>query len=297
MTFRPSAPDRAAVPVPDGITAAGGATTDLVRKADQLRTRGYTIVRGALSPDEVVAARAALDAIFRRESALAPRRGWLTDAYRVAYMLPEKAAFFRSFCARDDLLALMRAVLGADCVLGSLNGLAMVPRGASQELHIDQTESVPGIVLTVNALYVLDDFSAETGATRLVPGSNDRVWTGDRSQIEAAEAEAIHLDAAAGSLIAYSGGSWHAGSRNRTDRPRRALHAFFARSWVRPHWDFPASLSRRVARDLDAEQRALLGYGLGPRRYDPWADRSYPGGQPGLVTRWRAILRRRLLAR
>ncbi len=91
--------------------------------------------------------------------------------------------------------------------------------------------------------------------------------------------------------------AWHAGSANRTDGPRRAIHAFFLRPWVQPHWDFRASLSRRAARALTAKQRALLGFGVGPRRYDTWADDSYLGESPGVFARLRAILRRRLLAR
>jgi len=269
----------------------------LTRHATELRERGYTIVPGVLTTSEVAAARAALDAVFARESALAPHRGWLTDAYRVTYMLPLKHAFFRSFCARDELLALMRAVLGPGCVLGSLNGLAMRPGGSGQELHIDQGESVPGTVLTVNALHTLDDFTVANGCTRLVPGSHERLFTGDPAELAAAEAEAIALEAPAGSLIAYSGGTWHAGSANRTERPRRAIHAFFVRPWVQPHWSFRASLSPRAARALGAEERALLGFDLGPRVYDRWADRSYLGPHPGPLARLRAILRRRLLAR
>lgn len=280
-----------------GRTWTTRSAADLARHADELRMRGYTILRDFLSPGEVATSRAALDAVFRRESSIAPRRGWLTDAYRVAYMLPEKDPLFLAFAQRDELLALVRAVLGADCVLGSLNGLTMTPGGGAQPLHLDQAASVPGMVLTVNALHTLDDFTRENGCTRLVPESSDRIWSGDPAELAAAEGEAIPLEAPAGSLIAYSGGAWHAGSSNHTDQPRRALHAYFTRPWLRPHWDFPASLSRRTARKLTAEERTLLGFGLGPRRYDPWADRSWLTGQPGFLARWRAILRRRLLAR
>ncbi len=267
------------------------------RHAGEIRSQGFTIVEGVLAPDEVVAARGALDSVFAREAALAPRRGWLTGAHRVTYMLPQKHPLFRSFCVRDDLLALMRDVLGDGCVLGSLNGLTMQPGGIAQALHIDQAESVPGTVLTVNAIHVLDDFSAANGCTRLVPRSQQRIWTGDAEQIAAAEAETIALEAPAGSVIAYDGAAWHAGSANRTDRPRRAVHAFFVRQWVRPHWDFPASVSHAVARDLTSEERAVLGFGAGPRRWDRCADRSYLAGSPRPLEWLRDVLRRRLLGR
>ena len=190
----------------------------------------------------------------------------------------------------------MRALLGPGCVLSSLNGLRMTPGGKDQRLHIDQEETVPGPILSINALHTLDDFTRESGGTRVVPESHHRVWTGDADAIEAAEVEAVYIEAPAGSLIAYAGGLWHAGSRNRTNRERRAVHAFFARKWMRPQWDFPRSLSPDVVAALTVEQRQLFGFLGGPLRYDPGSDRIHQGEfAPGRIARLRSILRRFLL--
>jgi len=278
--------------------AAAGAdrwvTEALDHHAEALRSRGYTVVEGVLTNAEVEEARCALDDIFRREARIGLRRGWHNDVYKVAYMLPQKHQLFRSFCQREALLSLMRAVLGPGCVVASLNGLTMTPGGADQRLHIDQEESVPGTILCINALYTLDDFTRENGCTRLVPRSHDRVWTGDVAAIDSAEAEAVYVEAPAGSLIAYSGGLWHAGSRNRTDCDRRAVHAFFAREWMRPHWDFPRSLSPDVVAMLTPEQRQLFGFSAAPRRYDPGSDHVLWGALTWRerMARWRSALRR-----
>lgn len=257
------------------------------------------MIEGALTTAEVEDARAALNEIFRREGRIGLRRGWHNDVYKVAYMLPQKHRLFRSFCQRDPLLALMRAVLGPGCVVASLNGLTMTPGGRDQGLHMDQEESVPGTILCVNAVHALDDFTRENGCTRLVPGSQERIWTGDAAGIESAEAEAVFVEAPAGSLIAYSGGLWHAGSRNRTNRDRRAVHAFFAREWMRPHWDFPRSLSSDVVATLTPEQRQLFGFSAAARRYDPGSDRVFWGAPTWRerMARWRSVLRRFSLSR
>ena len=261
--------------------------------AEAVRSRGYTVVEGVLTTAEVEEARFALDEIFGREERIGPLRGWHNDVYKVAYMLPQKHPLFRSFCQREALLSLMRALLGPRCVMASLNGLTMSPGGQDQRLHIDQEETVPGTILCINALHTLDDFTRESGCTRLVPGSHDRIWTGDADALEAAEAEAVYVEAPAGSLIAYSGGLWHAGSRNRTDRDRRAIHAFFAREWMRPHWDFPRSLSSNVVAALTKEQRQLFGFFAAPRRYDPWSNRIHRGEvATGRIARLRSMLSR-----
>ena len=270
-------------------------TQSLDDHAQALRSRGYTVIEAILEAEEVAAARAALDTILQREARLAPRRGWHNDVCRIAYALPQKHALFRSFCQREPLLSLMRAVLGPRCVLGSLNGITMVPGGGEQKLHIDQPETVRGLVVTINALHTLDDFTPENGCTRVVPGSQERPWTGDPRGIESAEAEAVFVEAPAGSLIAYSGGLWHAGSRNRTTRERRAIHAFFAREWMQPQWDFPRSFSRGVVRQLTPEQRQLFGFAAGGLRYDARTDWFHRGEPPGRLARARSLLRRIVL--
>lgn len=233
----------------------------------EFHQQGYTIVPDVLTVEEISATNAALDAIFAREAAIGPLRGWHNDCYKVAYMLPGKDLHFRDFPFNPLVLPLMQLLLGPRCVVGSLNGLSMTPGGVGQTLHLDQPETVPGFVLTVNALIALDDFTVANGATRVVPGSQNRPMpTGEeRGKIED---EAIHLEAPAGSLIAFNGGLWHAGSRNSTSRPRRAIHTFYHRPWVVPQWDYPRSLSEEIAEKLTDEQRRIFGFDARPQWYD-----------------------------
>ena len=227
--------------------------------AHELRTRGYTIIQGVLDSAQISEARSALEDVFEREKEIAPKRGWVNNVYRVAYLLPQKHALFRSFCLSPRLLPLMKTILGENCILASLNGLTMMPGGETQLLHIDQNETIPGSVLYINALHTLDDFTRENGCTRVVPFSQDRLWVKD-CDTAPFEKETVYLEAPAGSLIAYNGGLWHAGSQNKTDKPRRAIHAFFSRPWVRPQWDYTRSLSPDVIAGLSEEQKRLFGF-------------------------------------
>jgi hypothetical protein len=245
----------------------------LEQHLDALRSQGFTVVPGALTATEVHEARGALDEIFWREDAIAPARGWQTRVYRVSYMLPQKHRVFRTIFQKPALLELIRAALGDTCILSSLNGYTTTPGGEEQPLHLDQEQTVPGTLLTINAIHALDDFTRENGCTRLVPGSQERQWTGRAADIEAGEKEAVHIEVPAGSVIAYSGGVWHASGCNRTTGPRRAIHAFFARDWVRPQWNFPGSLSSDVVASLSAGERRLLGFDARSQRYDDETDR------------------------
>jgi ectoine hydroxylase-related dioxygenase (phytanoyl-CoA dioxygenase family) len=82
-----------------------------------------------------------------------------------------------------------------------------------------------------NSIWLLDDFTAGNGATRVVPGSHR---LGQRPGDAMADPAARHpgqvqLIAPAGTVVIFNSHLWHGGTRNRTARPRRALHSYFTR--------------------------------------------------------------------
>ena len=182
-------------------------------------------------------------------------------------MLPQKHELFRRMPLNPKLLPLMRKLLGEDCVMSSLNGLTMSPGGDTQKLHLDQHEHVPGVVININALHALDDFTKANGCTRVVPFSHDRP-PGTPIDHEQDERDAVYLEAPAGSVIAFNGGLVHAGSANTTQGLRRCLHFYYTRPWVRTQWDYPASFSPDVVAGLSDEQKRLFGFYSPEQRYD-----------------------------
>jgi ectoine hydroxylase-related dioxygenase (phytanoyl-CoA dioxygenase family) len=227
--------------------------------AREILDQGYTVIPGVLDAEQVLAARAALEQIFARESEIGRERNWHNNVYKVAYFLPQKHAMFRGLGLNERLVPIIREILGKGCNLSNVNGLTMTPGGETQRLHLDAFESTPGTCVYINALHCLDDFSEANGGTRVVPGSHKKVWP--REMItEEVEREAIYLSAKAGSVIAYDGALLHAGSRNGTDQPRRALHLFYHRSWAKPQWDYPRSFTTDVSAQLTTEQKSLFGF-------------------------------------
>lgn len=78
---------------------------------------------------------------------------------------------------------------------------------------------------------MLDDFTRENGATRMVPGSHR--W-GTRPQEVLQDPLAPHpqevlLTGKAGSIAVMNAHMWHGGTANRTAAPRLAMHAFYCR--------------------------------------------------------------------
>jgi hypothetical protein len=240
--------------------------------AGQIREHGFAILPDLLSAAQVDTALRALGEVFDAEADIAIDRRWLTDAYRVAYMLPAKHEAFATLWDQPASVGLARAVLGGDAVLAAFNGMAMLPHGEGQSLHRDHPVPTPGVTLFMNIVCALDPFIPANGATRLVPGTHlspvpdSAAITPD--QRRELEERAVTVELAPGSAVAFDATLWHAAGRNTTDGERRALHMFFARRWVQPHWDFPASLSAETASGMTDDQRSLLGFGNTARRYE-----------------------------
>ena len=144
------------------------------------------------------------------------------------------------------------------------------PGGPNQDLHLDQAEHTPGIVININATHTLDDFTKENGATRIVPLSQLR--TGKNRKFSDEESNTVQIEAPAGSVIAFNGGAIHAGSANRTQSLRRCAHAFYTRPWVKSQWDYTRSFTPEIIATLSDEQRRLFGFTSKEPAYDLKSD-------------------------
>ena len=109
--------------------------------------------------------------------------------------------------------------------------------------------------LEVVVLYALSDFTAENGATRVVPGSH--LWPEKRKP---QEHEVVAAEMRAGSAIYYTGKTLHGGGPNSTDQMRRALFLGFSLGWLRTKENFFVSTPIDKVRDMPKRVQQLLGY-------------------------------------
>jgi ectoine hydroxylase-related dioxygenase (phytanoyl-CoA dioxygenase family) len=66
----------------------------------------------------------------------------------------------------------------------------------------------------LTAIWALDDFTAENGATLVVPGSHRN------RHGKPARGEAVPMEMLAGSVMLFSGRLWHGAGANTSTRPR-----------------------------------------------------------------------------
>jgi ectoine hydroxylase-related dioxygenase (phytanoyl-CoA dioxygenase family) len=146
--------------------------------------------------------------------------------------LVNKGEAFEVCYTHPRVLAAIAHVLSNDLKLSSLNSRFALPGEGLQRLHVDWKEAVPaGAYQVCNSIWLIDAFTPENGATRVVPGSHQK---GRLPQDEMADPMATHpeealLAAPAGTVVIFNSHTWHGGTLNRTNRPRRAIHSYFCR--------------------------------------------------------------------
>ena len=102
----------------------------------------------------------------------------------------------------------------------------------------------------------MTDFTAENGATRLVPGSHK--WDDIR---QPTEAEAVQAIMPKGSACFFVGATYHGGSPNYTkDEWRIAMFTGYILGWLRQEQNFYLSVPPDMARSLPKAVGQMLGY-------------------------------------
>ena len=177
--------------------------------------------------------RARVEALFASEGENAGSEFRGEENARRLANLVDKGEVFREAIVRKEILELVASVLGDNFKLSSLNLRSANPEsGSVQPLHVDMglLPDATGYA-TCNCVWMLDDFTLENGALRVIPGSHR--W-GKKPQDVLSDLYAKHpqevlVTGRAGTVVVMNAHAWHGGTANRTTRERRALHSFYVR--------------------------------------------------------------------
>lgn len=219
-------------------------------EVDSLDKNGFLCLGQLLSTDEVREINNKIEALQALEGANAGAE--LADSKYIRHPkeagadrladLVNKGSIFDQFYTNPRVLAGIRAVLGKQFKLSSLNYRAAKPGKGLQKLHVDYGNSVPeGAYKVCNSIWLLDDFVENNGATRIVPGSHKSKLLPDEVMEDTtlAHPDEIKIIAPAGSVYIFNSHVWHGGTTNFTNAYRRSIHSYFCAS------DQPQQINQR----------------------------------------------------
>jgi ectoine hydroxylase-related dioxygenase (phytanoyl-CoA dioxygenase family) len=236
--------------------------SDPAAVATHLRAHGYAIVDDVAEADLI-------DRFEREVQPFVERSAHGRDVYDGRRTRRTGALIARSPAGRElvmhpTVLATARAFLDhvTSIQLHLTQLISIEPGETAQKLHRDQMAFdfypfPPDYHVQCNTMWAITDFTADNGATHVVPGSSGV------SDAVAASLPEFQAEMRRGSVLFYEGKVVHGGGANRSDTTRRGLNITYAVGWVRQEENQFLACPPDVARTLDDDLLRLMGYQQG----------------------------------
>jgi ectoine hydroxylase-related dioxygenase (phytanoyl-CoA dioxygenase family) len=222
---------------------------------------GYVILRELLSRAETDDLAAAL-APFEEGRPMG-RNDFEGERTHRVYSLAAKGEVFMRLAENPVVLSLVDRVLMPNWLLSNLQSIRIHPGETPQPWHTDDGFYAiprPRTKLAVSTIWAIEDFTAENGATELIPGSH--LW-GDETPHDDARG-AIRAIMPRGSVVVFDGALWHRGGLNTSSVTRLAISPQYCQPWLRPQESQLLIAPPEIARGCSARGRAMLGYSIHP---------------------------------
>ncbi|GLZ08419.1 hypothetical protein Acsp03_58850 [Actinomadura sp. NBRC 104412] len=224
-----------------------------------LERDGYVILTDLLGREECDELRAELTPLLGRTG----RNAFEGHRTQRIYSVLNKTRAVDRLVDHPRVLALIDRLLLPNYLLSQLQVINILPGEDAQLLHPDDgfyPVPRPRPELSVATIWAIDDFTADNGATVLIPGSHR--WPNGRTPTDADSRVTAVMPA--GSCVLFVGTLWHGGGANLSAAPRLAATAQYCQPWLRTQEAFTLSTSQDVVREVSEDIRRMLGYSIHP---------------------------------
>lgn len=266
---------------PDALLLDAARELELTENLLELEVNGYTVI----PPEKVGSSwfreklRDAVVSVHKRRmenssQADAMKMAHMAGAGELTSYILWEDPIFETALMNPVVQLLARAMTGHACRLSMIEGVVKPAGNASLGLHCDSamSEPYPPVPQFCNVTYALTDYSAECGSTTFVPGSHRLLRqpvgsevNGDFSSSSIAggygtvKPAAVPVTCKAGSIVAWSGLTWHGAVPRTAPGDRVSVLMYFCRWYLKTQENFrdhvpPESLKRhgpRFAQLLD----------------------------------------------
>lgn len=128
----------------------------------------------------------------------------------------------------------------------------------ANNIHRDIRSYSGELPLLLNTLIMLDDFTAENGATFLMSESH-------RTHPELPSEEAFQLKAEqaigkAGSILVFNSNVWHRAGLNKTHLPRRSITPMYCKPFIKQQYDYCRALGYQNVASYSQWLQQVLGF-------------------------------------
>jgi len=229
---------------------------------ESLQRDGYVILERAID-------RAAIDELAAALGPFEAHRPMGRNAFeglhsQRVYSLAGKGEPFRRLVEHPAVLALLDRVLLPNYLLSTAQSIRLHPGEAAQAWHTDDgfylTPRPHERPLAISLIWALEDFTADNGATEVIPGSHR--WGIERPETHPFASVAAVMPA--GSVLLFDAALFHRGGNNRSPGTRLAISIQYCQPYLRPQEAQLLIVPPEAARACTDRMRAMLGYSIHP---------------------------------
>jgi hypothetical protein len=217
----------------------------------ELVDNGYTVIQDPKAQDIAEEVREAIiRAVPAKPDEKAPTRFTLLD----------QDPIFAEAITVPRLLALVEFLLGRGALFSQLSGSRRRQGRSSLGLHADNSwfpAPFPEWEISCTACFVTDDFTRESGATLVIPGTHKLKRHPPKERRESLEG-AVPIIAPKGAICLWDGSVWHGNYPRQLPGERVVLHMTYTRIGMHPIESYD-HLDERWFEGKDAALPSLLG--------------------------------------
>lgn len=235
------------------------------KQQDELAQEGFTRLPSVFSAQQVTDLCAYLETLWTAEGQEAGSENYKEATARRLANLANKGDVFRSVFAHPTVLNGVEQVIGSDIRVSMLNARDALPHTKGrQPFHCDTDDSGKADekgYYACTVIWMLDDFTPENGATRLVPRTHltDQLPKEVMEDVFAPHPDEIVATGQRGDVLIFNGHCWHAGGLNQTEQTRRAILVHYLRAGIPRRPDRRQHLDPEVRAGMTAHELDLLG--------------------------------------
>jgi ectoine hydroxylase-related dioxygenase (phytanoyl-CoA dioxygenase family) len=238
---------------------------------------GYEIIEDAVD----------LDALTRIRTELAPylqghRMGRNDfEGYRTerVYSLLAKAPSIAALIEHPKVLERVAGFLHPSFLLSAALVVNLHPGETPQEFHQDDALGAPPPprpAQGVSTIWAVDAFTADNGATEVIPGSHRWDHAPAPNDRDALESRSQKLLLRPGSVAIFPGSLYHRSGANRSQSTRLGLTIQYCQPWLRQLENMMLATPPELARRYSARIQELVGYSLIAGTFVGYVDGRHP---------------------
>jgi len=231
------------------------------RCVEALARDGFVVVENLIPPELVSEIKSDLIPRFEYDSGRNNFEGFRTQRL---YAFFEKSLLCNPLVEHPLILGCLDRIFEPNYLLSQLQAINILPGEAQQPLHPDDAfyrVPRPRPPLGAATIWAIDDFTAENGATVVIPGSH--LWD-DHLPTEEDLKRLRPVLMPAGSVMLFLGTLWHGGGANRSNAARLCVSAQYCAPWCRTQENYSLSLSRETVKKCSEHIQRMLGYSIHP---------------------------------